>query len=232
MANAETWKVLPHRPIEKLESNLWRVDGNLPSGSFTRVMTIAKLPSGGLVVHNAIALEEEQMKEIEAFGEPAYIVAPGAYHRLDLKAFKDRYPKAKVVAPAGAKARIEKVVKVDAAYDGVVEDGVRLVHLAGVKDREGVLEVDHGQSKTLVFNDCINNVPKLGGVFGFVFGPTGVAAVPRLAHWLLVKDKAALRTHLEKTADDGAIARIIVSHGSVITDKPAETLKTVASRLA
>src|SRR5258706_9731519 len=97
----ETWTVLKHRPIEKLEPNLWRVEGDLP-WSGTRVMTIVKLASGGLVIHNGIALEEDAMKEIEAFGTPEVLIVPNGFHRLDAKVYKDRYPKLKVLCPAGA----------------------------------------------------------------------------------------------------------------------------------
>src|SRR5512143_2829371 len=83
----DTWTVLPHRPIEKLEPNLWRVEGNLPSAG-TRVMTIVKLASGGLVIHNAIALEEDAMKELEAFGDPEILIVPNGFHRLDAKVYK------------------------------------------------------------------------------------------------------------------------------------------------
>src|SRR5579871_6107208 len=95
-----TWTVLPHRPIEKLEPNLWRVEGDLPGGNGTRVMTLARYRDGRLLVHNAIALEEELMKEIEAFGRPEVLVVPNSFHRLDVKVFKDRYPGATVFAPA------------------------------------------------------------------------------------------------------------------------------------
>src|SRR5512142_3393143 len=103
----ENWEVHPHRPLEKLEENLWRVEGDLPGNNGTRVMTIVKLKDGRLLIHNAIALEEEQMKEIEAFGEPALLVVPNGYHRLDAKVFKKRYPKMKVIAPEGAKKKVE-----------------------------------------------------------------------------------------------------------------------------
>src|ERR1700729_4058409 len=95
----DKWEVHPHRPIEKLESNLWRVEGDLPgttTGS-TRVMTIVKTKGGGLVVHNAVALEDDAMKEIDAFGDVETIIVPNGFHRLDSKIFKERYPKAKLI---------------------------------------------------------------------------------------------------------------------------------------
>ena len=99
----DTWQVQPHRPLEKLAENLWRVEGDLPGTGGTRVMTIARLGDGRLVIHNAIALEEPLMKEIESFGTVDAIVVPNGFHRLDSKVFKARYPNAKVYCPTAAK---------------------------------------------------------------------------------------------------------------------------------
>ena len=49
------WTVLPHRPIEKLSDNLWRVSGKM--GNVRRQMVLAKLRDGRVVVDNAIALD-------------------------------------------------------------------------------------------------------------------------------------------------------------------------------
>ena len=108
-----TWTVLPHRPLEKLEPNLWRVEGDLPGGNGTRVMTIDKLATGGLVVHNAVALEAEQMAEIDAFGKVEVLLVPNGFHRLDARVFKDRYPDARVLCPGSARKKVAQIVTVD-----------------------------------------------------------------------------------------------------------------------
>jgi hypothetical protein len=228
----ETWTVLPHEPIEKLAPNLWRVEGNLPRGDTRRVMTVAKMRDGGLVIHNAIALEPELMAELEAFGEPRALVVPGGYHRLDAKVFKERYPKAAVVCPAGARARVAQGVAPDHSYaDAPGDDDVTLAHLPGTADREGVLVVRSGGAATLVFNDVVNNLPKQGGLFGFLFAPTGMAAVPRLARWMMVKDRLALAAELERLADTPGLARVIVSHGRMIDHDAAAALRAAGERL-
>lgn len=227
----DTWQVFPHRPIEKLEENLWRVEGDLPAGNGTRVMTIVKTKSGGLVIHNAIALEEDRMKEIEGFGEPTTLVVPNGFHRLDSKVFKQRYPKIKVLVPPGARKKVAQVVAVDGVYDGALDDGVTLTTLEGLKGAEGVLEVAHGDETTLVFNDCVNNLPKLSGMFGFMLAPTGMPAVPRITRWMMMKDRAAFRGHLEKLAGTKGLSRIVVSHGKPMTDQPGDVLRAVAARL-
>jgi hypothetical protein len=217
MKPLETWKVFPHKPIEKLTSNVWRVEGPIPGADGTRVMTIAKRADGTLVIHNGIALEDEQMKEVEAFGEPAELIVPNGFHRLDAKIFKDRYPKMKVYCPEGAKKKVAQVVAVDGNYsDARQDDAVKLVHLEGTKQAEGVMIVRSDDGLSVVVNDCINNLPKLSGLFGFLLAPTGRPSVPRLARWMMIKDKPAFRSQVEKIAGDGDLKRVIVSHGAVM----------------
>jgi hypothetical protein len=228
----DTWQVFPHRPLEKLAPNLWRVEGDLPNGNGTRVMTIARRRDGSLLIHNAVALEDSLMAEIEAFGQPSLLVVPGGFHRLDAVVFQRRYPAVKVICPAGARKKVAQVVKVDGTYGEGFDDGeVRLFHLRGVKELEGVLEVKSGGETTVVFNDVVNNLPKLSGLFGFVLAPTGRPGVPRVARWLLVKNRAALRGHLDEVAATPNLARVIVAHGRVISDGPAEALRAVARAL-
>ena len=227
----ETWTVLPHGPIEKLSENLWRVEGTMPDGNTKRVMTIARLKDGRLVIHNAIALEPAMQAEIEAFGTPAAIVVPNGFHRQDAKIYKDRYPAAHVFAPAKARKSVEKIVPVAGDYDAAPKDDtVRLCHLEGCKGSEGVLEVKSSDGVTVVFNDTICNIPKRGGFIGFFLAPTGRPSVPRFSRWLLVKDKGAFARHVNSWATPD-LARVIVSHGKMLTDRPAEALKAVTAAL-
>src|SRR5690606_38404699 len=79
-----------HGPLERLEDNLWRVEGALPNMALRRVMTVVRMADGRLVIHSAIALPDELMAQIEAWGRPSYLLVPNAYHRLDAPAYKAR----------------------------------------------------------------------------------------------------------------------------------------------
>src|SRR5689334_21357023 len=121
----DTWTVLPHRPLEKLEENLWYVSGRM--GSVQRMMAVARLTDGRLVIFNAVALDEPEMKELEAWGTPAFLVVPNAYHRVDAKIGKDRYPNLVVIAPQGGKKRIEQLLPVDRTDGDFGDPTVRLM---------------------------------------------------------------------------------------------------------
>src|SRR6266851_3397529 len=97
------WTVLPHGPLEKLEPNLWAVEGTIkmPAGELSRRMCIARLGDGRLFLMNGVPLREEAMREMEAFGKPAFLLVPNGYHRLDIAAYKQRYPQLRVLAGEG-----------------------------------------------------------------------------------------------------------------------------------
>jgi hypothetical protein len=232
MAKAfETWTVLKHGPLEKLADNLWRVEGTMPNNSVTRVMTVARLKDGRLIIHNPIALEEPLMAEIEAFGTAACIVVPNGFHRQDSKIYKDRYPKAEVYTPAGTAKKVGQVVPVTGDYTKAPQDdSVRLVHLEGCKASEGVLEVKSADGTTVVFNDVICNLPVRKGVIGFLMAPTGKPSVSRVSRWMIVKDKPAFAKQVNAMATPD-LRRVVVSHGAMITENPAEALKRVTAEL-
>lgn len=234
MAKAQqTWRVLPHQPIEVLADNLWRVEGGLDNMPLKRVMTIVRRADGGLVVHNAIALDDESMARVDAWGPVQFLVVPNGFHRLDAKIFKDRYPGATVLCPRGARAKVEEVVAVDGAYEDFPADAtVRFETLAGVKEQEGVMIVRSPDGVTLVFNDAIFNMPDGRGFTGWIFKhvtqSSGGPRVSRLMKLFVIKDRAAFREHLHRLAELPGVVRAIVSHHRTITGDVAGTLRTVA----
>ncbi len=228
-ATFTSWTVLPHKPIEKLAPNLWRVSGMM--GKTQRQMVVAKMGDGRLFVHNAIALDDAEMAELEAWGEPGVIFVPNGFHRMDAAIWKQRYPKAKVVAPGGSKKRVDKVVPVDALTDAAPSDTtVKLSPLEGCPI-EGVLEVTSDSGVTLTFCDAVLNMPKLGFPMNMMLGPTGTISAPRVMRMIGIKDKKAFAAHLERLAATPRLERLTFGHGKPITDDPAGALRTVVAQI-
>src|SRR5207253_3206823 len=127
------WKVFGHGDVVKLSENLWWVEGGLPGMSMKRAMTVARRSDGKLVIHSAIAMNDAAMKELEAFGEPAFLLVPSGFHRLDAPRFKARYPSIKVLAPKGSRAKVAQKVQVDGTYEEYPQDpAVRVEMLQGI----------------------------------------------------------------------------------------------------
>jgi hypothetical protein len=227
MAKANTdWTVLPHGPIEKLSDNLWWVQGTLRGMSLKRVMTVVRLRDGRLVIHNGIALEPGAMQELEAWGTPAFLIVPNGAHRLDAPAYKRRYPQLKVLAPKGARAKVEEVVAVDGDYDDFpADEQVRFELLHGVKEQEGAMIVRSSDGLTVVLNDAVFNMDKkrdpLGWFFTTVLGSAPGPRVSRLAKLAFIADKPALRADLERFAELPELTRLIVAHEKVASGTDA-----------
>lgn len=222
------WVVLPHGKLLPLAENLWWCWGALPGMSLQRTMTVARRSDGGLVIYNAIALDEASMEQLESFGEPAFVVVPNAWHRLDAPAFKARYPRMKVLAPKGARAGVSKVVAVDGTLDDFPSDvDVSFEALGGIADAEGAMLVRSKDGLTVVLADVVFNMDTkrdfLGYLFTTVLGSAPGPRVSRLAKLMLVKNNKALRADLERFAALPDLARLIVAHEKVATGADAKS---------
>ncbi len=238
MANAkDSWNVLPHGPIEKLAENLWWVVGSLKGMSLKRNMAVVRLPSGELVIHNAVALNENAMREIEAWGTPTYLLVPSRFHRLDAPAFKKRYPSLRVLTPKNARTKVAEVIAVDGSYeDFPASDAVRLETLRATGSMEGAMLVRSADGVTVVLNDCMFNMDKkrdfLGNMFTTLLGSAPGPRVSRLAKAAIIKDKPGLRADFERFAALPDLQRVIVAHEKCASGPDAAaSLRTAATYL-
>jgi hypothetical protein len=234
----ETWTVFPHGKLTELDGEMLTVVGDIPMplGGFPRRMTVVRLKGGRLVIFSAMALAEPEMKVLEAFGTPSFLIVPSDIHRMDAKIWKERYPALRVIAPEGARAKAEEVVKVDATDVDFDDARVRYVTVPGTGGHEAALVVETTSGTTLVLNDLIWNVdhrPGFGGWLYRMFGLTGpepqIASVVRLSK---IKDKPALRAQLEAWSHLNRLSRIIVSHGGIVERDPPAVLRGLAQTLA
>lgn len=237
----DEWTVLEHGPLVRLADNLWHVTGGLPPPFqwTTRGMVIAKRRDGDLLIHNAIALDDESMSQLESLGEPRYVVVPNRGHRLDCAIYKKRYPRSQVLCPLGALKAVARIVEVAGTYDDYpADDDVTLEYIAGTRPVEGMLGVRSDDGLTLVFNDLLHNVHKLDPgivslLYRFVLGLGRERAnVHRVLARLMVSDRRMFRTELERFADIRDLRRVIVAHGDpAVIDEPGSYLRTAASRV-
>jgi len=229
------WKVLPHGAIETLSERLRVVEGGLPNLPLKRVMSVVRMDDGGLIIHNAVAVNPAVMAELESWGKPKILLVPNPWHRLDAPAFKARYPDLKVYCPAGARRRVQQVVPVDGVYESLPPTApVTVRYLDGVAQREGYLELRDRDGVTLIFTDAVFNQPHLPGVFGAVYrliGSSGGPKVPLILKLAMVREKQALRAHLEKLADTPSLKRIVIMHGTRVDAEPSAFLRQVAASL-
>lgn len=239
MANLSSeWTVRGHGPIEQLAENLWWVQGDVPRMPIKRNMVVVRRTDGSLLVHNAIALREVEQAQLEALGTPAILIVPNGFHRLDAPAYKARYPRLRVFAPAGARTKIESVLPVDGTYaDFPADEATRVEHLGGVREAEGALVVSSKDGTTVVVNDAVFNMDPPRGTLSriamTVLNNAGGPRVSRLTKLLLVKDRAAFRATLEKYAALPDLQRFIVAHDKCVVGREAAAaaLRTAAASI-
>jgi hypothetical protein len=231
------WKVLPHGALTAVDDDILTVVGDIPMpvGNLKRRMTVVRLRDRRLVIFSAVALDEDEMRALEEFGEPAFLVVPNDHHRLDARIWKDRYPAIQVITPQGARGKVEKAVPVDATRADFGDPDVALVTVPGTHAQEAALEIRRPNGTTLVLNDIVGNIRDASGFGGWLLRLMGFAGdephVP-LPVKMSIDSKAALAGQLRRWAELPALKRILVSHGSTIEDDPRGALRKLAVSLA
>ena len=233
------WTVLPHGNLTRIDDDLLTVTGTLrmpPMGDVERRMTVVRLTDGRLVVYSAIALNETEMSALERFGTPSFLIVPNDIHRMDVKAYKKRYPALKVIAPAAARAKVEEIVPVDATSIDFGDPAVRFGSVAGTGEREAALVLEGTRGTTLILNDIIFNLRNRPGVAGWLFKAVGLTGdeprIPLPIRMREVKDKYALRAELERWSRLPNLKRVIISHGEIIANDAPRVLSRIAHELA
>ncbi len=230
------WTVLRHDPITKHEDNLWSVEGDVPGMGLRRRMTLARMADGRIVVHNAVCVDEATMKQITDWGDPAVLIVPNGWHRLDAYAWRERFSKSRVYCPEGSAKRVREVIEVDGFCEDLKgDDSVRYETLDGVGKAEGVLTVHSGSKVARVFNDLLFNQPDLPGFAGWVMkhitDSTGGPKVTRIGKLFMMKERVAVQAHLLKLANETGTSRLIPGHGEVVETDAAAVLRAVANAL-
>jgi len=157
---------------------------------------------------------------------------------MDVGFYKARYPDARVVAPAAARAKVEKVIAVDAiAEDELPQHGITIHPLPGWKHGELAYEIAlPGGGRALVLSDVLTNPDPPPGFMAWVVSktttgvkaPLGVARIMKLA---MTSDRAAARAGLERLADIPDLRLISTAHGRPVLADCAAALRTGAATL-
>ena len=233
----QKWKVLPHGKLSQIDDNILTVVGEIrmPLMDLPRRMTVVRLNDARLVVFSAIALDEDEMAELEAYGCPAYLIVPSDKHRLDAKIWKERYPAMQVIAPEGSRAKVEEAVPVGTAEPRFDDPNVQFVTVPGTRGCEAALVVRTPSGTTLVLNDVVGNIRDAAGFGGWLLHLAGFAGeqaqIPTVVKMAVIEDTKALRLQLLEWAAIESLQCILVSHGSVIDENPRQVLRDLAPSL-
>ncbi len=235
-----TWEkyVRPHGEILQIGAGLWQVTGTLKRNPLPRNMVVWRTPLKGLLVHSAVCLNDDGMRTLDALGEVTHIIVPCEIHRADIVPYKERYPNAKILCPACAKAKVEELVPVTQTLEEGLEDlGVVLHRPIGLKDFEIHLELPlEDDTRALVLTDALFNLGDspptgLGGFILKLLGSVGPLNITKIGKRLLLKDKEAFADYIEKLAEIPHLAVVSMAHGKCVRGQPAQALKDASVRI-
>lgn len=228
------WTITPHEEIQKLEDNLWAVEGFVPGAKFKRRMCIIKRTDGSLLFFHAIPLEEKALDVIKAWGRPAYLVVGHDQHAFDAEAFREKLG-LKVFGPKECEVKLRARLELSGTLEDIPSDpSVRFESVPGVKHGEPIVEVKSagGSHISLLFGDVIQNSPKDKlplplRMLGFGGGPK-VVPVFRM---LFMKDRAAMKNALLGWAKTPNLVRLVPMHGTIVDKNARELLEAAAKKL-
>jgi hypothetical protein len=229
------WTVTPHEPIEKLDDNLWAVQGDVPGIPFKRRMFIIRRSDGALMFFGcAVPLEDELLAEIRAWGPPAILVVPHDQHMIDARPFADRLG-LRVYGPKACVARMQTRADIAGALEDVPADpDVDLVPVAGARNGEPAVIVRSGGGLrvSLLVSDAIqNNAPESLGLLPRLCGFAGGPKVVPVFKMMFLKDRVALKRQLVEWGEMPGLARVVPCHGDAVTKGAGEALKAAAAGL-
>ncbi|MBA3393710.1 MAG: hypothetical protein H0T89_13765 [Deltaproteobacteria bacterium] len=226
------WTVLPHGALEKLENNLWCVEGALPGfpGAKRRI-AIVRRGDGSLLFYGALPVDDAMLAEIATFGTPRYLVVPHGWHRIDAHPFREKLG-LEVFCPAGARERVSQITRVDGTLDELPPDpSIRFEALDGSRISEQALFISSGPRVSYFACDVVQWYPQRPPLFHRMLGFSGGPRVVPFYRFRCIADRAALCGSLERIAETPGLRRVVPSHGAIIDADAPMVMRRVASDL-
>lgn len=195
-----------------------RVAGVIPLG---HRMTVLRLPSGGLLAHSPVRLDDDLAAELTSLGELEIVIAPSHFHDSFLLPWFSAYPEARFYCAPGMRTMIRGATFTHKLETGSPEpwtDVAEHVVIGGMpKVNETVFL--HRPSRSLIVADFVFNLaaadlPPVTGQLLRLFGTYDRFAVSRLLR-AMITDAAALRRDVDLVLS-WDFERVVVGHGRVL----------------
>jgi hypothetical protein len=230
-------RIFPHGRPEPLSDGVWWVKGSL-AYPLHRNMIVLRLPTGELLLHSVVALDEAGMKALEALGKPTYAIVPSTAHAMDIGFYKARYPALKVLTPAMYREPIEKKVPLAGTVEDVLPQfGFKLHLVPGSRIPEYIYEWPlRSGGQMLMANDSLGSANSghteklMGRILTRMTGaPGNRLGIARIYRMTMAKDLSALKRFVAGLAEIPDVRLVTVSHGDPVTQDAAAALRTAAA---
>ena len=213
--------------MQQVDADLWTAESPLRFLGLEvgARMTVIRLPAGAgegqgdLFLHSPIAATPDLVREVQALGRVAWLVAPNKFHHLYVGDWHEACPEARLYVAPGLDTK-----RSDLNVTGVLTDDpepawadtIDQVALEGFPFMNEIVFY-HRPTATLMVSDLAFNMgpdaPALTRAAFRLIGTEGKLA-PTLLEKLLVKDRKAFRRSLERILE-WPFERVIVAHGDI-----------------
>lgn len=187
-------------------------------------MAVIGLGGGALlVVSPGAPVSDAQWEQLARWGTPRFLLAPNRYHSAGIRAWKERFPAATVVAHPRAHERLRKKVPGIAIEDlapleTALPQGVRLFSPPMAKQGETWVSVKTRDGAAWFVTDGIVNQERLpGGPLGLFLRLVGFRTrlmVNPFFKRLFLTDKAAFKAWASAELESDTPALFVPSHGA------------------
>lgn len=215
--------------MKSFRDHIWLIDHpiRVAAMDFGTRATVVRLPSGGLVIINPVAFDDDQAAAIDALGPVDTIVSANLMHHLFFADACRRWPTARVLHPPGLDKKTELPDRAQPLGDrGDFEDHLHWVRLSGApKMGEHLFICDDGNDSAGDKDDSDGVLIITDAAFHFVDHPQwwlrtfmrlngayGELAISRHARGM-VKDATAFGAGLQ-AVDAFDFDAIVVTHGT------------------
>jgi hypothetical protein len=181
---------------------------------------------GLLVVSPPCTIGDDAFDALARFGAVRALVAPNAFHHLGLRRWRERYPQARVFAPAQSLRRVQRqtgMADVHPLSEAARSIGpaVELIDMPHYRTGELLVRVRSRRGLVWYLTDIVLNLPEPPAhpVARLVFALGRSAPGLRfnnVAALFMVKDKAALKRWLAGQAAGDRPGWLLLAHGDAV----------------
>ena len=198
--------------------SIWQYQSSvrlLPGAHLPLRMTVVRLHDGSLLLHSPTQLDDALAEKLERLGRVGHLVAPNLLHHQHLESAQQRYPEAKLYAPAGLPAK-NAGVRLDVPSSRAAEHWAPEVECFPL---HGAPQLDewvfhHVPSRSLIVTDLVFHVHEpQGWLTPWVLRAAGThrrLAVSRILERLVV-DRAAFLKSLKPILELHC-ERVLIAH--------------------
>lgn len=207
------WTVLDER------AGVLTYDYPFSGGALATAITF-KGPEGLVVVSPPSGLDARDYDALRELGEVRALVANNAYHHMGQAGFRARFRDAESYAPEAALSRLGKKAQ-GVAFRSLssltLPPHVRCEAMPGFSTGETLLRITTARGALWYAGDLLANMtslpkPPVRWLFQLTDSAPGLKLF-RMAVWMMVKDKAAVREFVRARLDEEPPALVVPAHG-------------------